>query len=144
MIEDVMAMSRGFMRVLQSFMALGLFVGIAALGVISLRSVVERRQQIGMLRAIGYQRGTVALSFMLESGFIALMGIASGVIGASILAWSLLTSTAFAGTARIGFAIPWPDVIGYSLTAFVFSLLATWWPSSRASSVAVADALRYE
>ena len=39
-------------------MALGLFVGIAALGVIAFRSVVERRQQIGMLRAIGYQTET--------------------------------------------------------------------------------------
>ncbi len=144
MIADVMAASRGFMRVLQTFMALGLFVGIAALGVISLRSVVERRQQIGMLRAIGYQRGTVALSFVLESGFVALMGIASGVIGASVLAWNLLTSTYFSATGSITFAIPWTDVIVYSLGAFVFSLLATWWPSSRASSVAVAEALRYE
>lgn len=144
MIDDMTATSRGFMRVLQTFMGLGLFVGIAALGVISLRSVVERRQQIGMLRAIGYQRSTVALSFVLESGFIALMGIASGVIGASILAWNLLTSSYFSATASITFAIPWTDVIVYSVGAMLFSLIATWWPSSRASSVAVAEALRYE
>ena len=62
-------------------MALGLFVGIASLGVIAFRSVVERRQQIGMLRAIGYQSSTVALTFVLESAFIALMGILSGVVG---------------------------------------------------------------
>src|SRR5207248_11259652 len=48
----------GFNRIFQGFMALGLFVGVAALGVIAFRSVVERRQQIGMLRAIGYQKGT--------------------------------------------------------------------------------------
>ena len=86
-IDDAMAQSRGFMRIFQAFMGLGLLVGIAALGVIALRCVVERRQQIGMLRAIGYQRGTVALSFLLESGFIALMGILSGVVGATILSW---------------------------------------------------------
>ena len=40
-------------------MGLGLVVGVAALGVISARSVVERRQQIGVLRAIGFRRRMV-------------------------------------------------------------------------------------
>ena len=53
-------------RLLQGFMASGLLVGIAALGVISLRSVVERRQQIGVLRAIGYRRGMVLASFLMD------------------------------------------------------------------------------
>ena len=47
----------GFFRILESFMGLGLIVGIAAIGVISFRNVIERRQQIGVLRAIGFQRG---------------------------------------------------------------------------------------
>ena len=47
----------GALQLLQGFMALGLLVGIAALGVISVRSVIERRQQIGMLRALGFQSG---------------------------------------------------------------------------------------
>ena len=59
-------------------MALGLVVGVAALGVISARSVVERRQQIGVLRAIGFQRGMVQLSFLLEASFIALTAIVIG------------------------------------------------------------------
>jgi hypothetical protein len=52
----------GALQLLQGFMALGLLVGIAALGVISTRAVIERRQQVGMLRALGYQRGMVGLS----------------------------------------------------------------------------------
>ena len=55
LINDAAAQERAFTRMFQGFMALGLIVGIAALGVIAFRSVVERRQQIGMLRAIGYQ-----------------------------------------------------------------------------------------
>ena len=46
----------GFFYLMQGFMGLGLFVGVAAVGVIAFRTVVERRQQIGMLRAIGYTR----------------------------------------------------------------------------------------
>ena len=59
-------------------MGLGLIVGVAALGVISARAVVERRQQIGVLRAIGFRRGMVQLSFLLESSFIALTAIVVG------------------------------------------------------------------
>ena len=53
-------------------MGLGLVVGVAALGVISARAVVERRQQIGVLRAIGFRRRMVQAAFLLESSFIAL------------------------------------------------------------------------
>ena len=48
------AAQRAFNYLFTGFMALGLLVGIASLGVVSLRAVVERRQQIGVLRAIGY------------------------------------------------------------------------------------------
>ena len=44
-------------RLIQGFLGLGLLVGVAALGVISARAVVERRQQIGVMRAIGFRRG---------------------------------------------------------------------------------------
>lgn len=64
---------------LQDFMGLGLIVGIAAPGMIAAREIVERRQQIGVLRAMGSQRSQVQLSFLLESSFVALLGIAIGI-----------------------------------------------------------------
>lgn len=67
---------RGFIRIIQGFMALGLVVGIAALGVVSYRAVIERRHQIGALRAIGYQRLMVAVGFLLESALVTSAGIA--------------------------------------------------------------------
>jgi len=56
-------------------LGLGLIVGIAALGVISARAVVERRQQIGILRALGFRKRMIELSFLIESSFIALSAI---------------------------------------------------------------------
>ena len=142
LLDDSVAQNNSFIRMFQGFMALGLLTGIAALGVIAFRSVVERRQQIGMLRAIGYQKDSVAMTFVLESGFIAIMGILSGVVGGMIIARNLFTSGEFGE--GIQFAIPWTEVIVVSVTAFVFSMLMTWWPSRQAASVPVADALRYE
>jgi ABC-type lipoprotein release transport system permease subunit len=145
-IDEQQAQGQGFTRIFQAFMGLGLFVGIAALGVIAFRSVVERRQQIGMLRAIGYQRGTVSLTFLLESSFVAMMGILSGVVGAAVLARNLFNSDSFTGTSRtaVQFFIPWGEVIVFVVVAYAFSLLMTWWPSRGAARVPVAEALRYE
>ena len=68
-VEEQNSANRAFNNLFTGYMGMGLLVGIAALGVISLRAVVERRQQIGVQRAIGYRRGMVQLSFLLESLF---------------------------------------------------------------------------
>jgi len=143
LISDTAAQDRAFTRVFQGFMALGLFVGVASLGVIAFRSVVERRQQIGMLRAIGYQSGTVAMTFVLESTFVALMGILSGVVGGVIVTHNIFTIGIFSGE-NVEFFIPWTEIIAFAGIAFVVSLLMTWLPSRSAAQVPVADALRYE
>src|SRR6202011_2271696 len=71
-------------NLVSGFLALGLIVGIAGLGVISTRAVVERWQQIGMLRALGYRRSLVQRSFLMESSLIAILGL---LIGALIGVW---------------------------------------------------------
>ncbi len=143
-IDDNQALNRGFLYLIQGFMGLGLFVGIAAVGVIAFRLVVERRQQIGMLRAIGYTRGAVALSFVMESSFIALLGIFSGISLGLLLAFQLVTSDEFAANGLHGFYIPWVQILGIGAFAFVASLLMTIVPSRQASSIPIAEALRYE
>ena len=142
-IDDDQALTRNFFLLMQGFMGLGLFVGIAAVGVIAFRTVVERRQQIGMLRAIGYKRSTVALSFMLESSFITLLGIGSGVALAIWLSFFLITSDEFPAT-NAGYVIPWTRIFIFSGSAFFASLLMTFIPSRQAASVPIAEALRYE
>ncbi len=142
-IDDDQALARNFFLLMQGFMGLGLFVGIAAVGVIAFRTVVERRQQIGMLRAIGYKRSTVALSFVLESSFITLLAILSGVGLALWLAFFLVTSDEFPSDLG-GFFIPWDRIVFISLFTYGASLVMTLIPSRQAAGVPIAEALRYE
>src|SRR5919107_852198 len=72
-IRDSDATRRIVFLLLRGFMGLGLVVGICALGVITARSVVERRQQIGMMRALGFQRKQFPFAFLIESSFVALL-----------------------------------------------------------------------
>ena len=145
LLDDQRAASQGFLLLFQGFMGLGLIVGIAALGVIAFRAVVERRQQIGMLRAIGYQRSMVALSFIFESGFVALSGIVMGAVMGVSLSWVLFTSGGIGDASESGnFIVSWLQLIVICGIAFGASLIMTWFPAQSASRVAVAEALRYE
>ena len=126
---------------LQGFMGLGLVVGIAALGVIAARSVVERRVQIGVLRALGFQRGMVYLAFLLEFSFIALLGIAIGValgfgVGANVVRE---ISEDFDG---VRFVIPWVSIVAVVVIAYGASLLTTFLPARQAANAYPAEALR--
>jgi putative ABC transport system permease protein len=143
-IDDSAAQSNAFTYLFEGFMGLGLIVGIAALGVIAFRTVVERRQQIGMLRAIGYSRRLVALSFFMESSFIALAGVGMGLILGTALSYNLLTSPEFTGDTEIDFNVPWLRILVICGIAYGASALMTIIPARAASRVAVAEALRYE
>lgn len=132
-------------RVLVGLVALTLLVGMAALAVTGIRAVVERRQQIGMLRALGYHRLHVRLLFMLES-----VVIAGGGAGLGLLLGLLLCRNIFAADFFVqfhsGFAlvVPWPQLAIICGGAVVAALIAALLPSTQASRVAPADALRYE
>ena len=141
--EENNALSRNFLYLMQAFMGLGLVVGIAAVGVIAFRTVVERRQQIGMLRAIGYKKSTVALSFLMESSFITLTGVLSGIGLGLFLAYFLVTSDSFPAK-NPTYHIPWLQIGFIALITILASLAMTWIPARQASSVPTAEALRYE
>ena len=142
-IEDFQKQDAGFLYLIEAFMALGLFVGVAAIGVIAFRSVVERRQQIGVLRAIGYQRRLVSLSFIIETGFVVGLGIVAGTLLGIVLSYNLFTSEE-AGASGTSFGVPWQTISLMLVATIAVALLMTWIPSRQAARIAPAEALRYE
>jgi putative ABC transport system permease protein len=143
LVDDIAAANRAFNYLFTSFMGLGLLVGIASLGVVSLRAVVERRQQIGVLRAIGYRRGMVQLSFLTESSFVVIMGVAIGVGLGTIISYNIVKDIQ-EEVETVRFAIPWIQIGIIVAIAYVFSLATTYMPARQASRIYPAEALRYE
>ncbi|MBI2855406.1 MAG: FtsX-like permease family protein, partial [Chloroflexi bacterium] len=143
--EQEAAAGQAFFRLFLGFMALGLLVGVAALGVVSTRAVVERRQQIGVLRAIGYRRRMVQLSFLVESSFVAWLGVAIGVGLGLVLSYNaFLDIKDEEGIDTVRYSVPWLQVGVIAAITYVFSLVTTFLPSRQASRIYPAEALRYE
>jgi putative ABC transport system permease protein len=128
---------------LEGFMGLGLIVGIAALGVIAARSVVERRQQIGILRALGFQKEMVQLSFLMESSFVALLGITIGVVLGSLLSYNVINELG-QDISGLAYKVPWLHIAAVVIIAYGASLLTTFLPARQAAKVYPAEALRCE
>ncbi len=132
--------SQRVLLLMQAYLALGLLVGVTGLGVITIRAVVERRQEIGAMRALGFTRRMIRRVFLFEISLIAVLGIAIGV-GLGILLAHNVFETYFASVGV--FTIPYAHLAAVSLLAYAFTLLTTASPALRASRLPPAQTLRY-
>ncbi len=139
-VETFMSMVSSIMQLMEVFLGVGLVVGIAGLGIITIRNVAERRQEIGVMRAIGFQRGMILSTFLLETSFVALLGIIIGVLLGLALSYRLYDWGGFSENAP--FVIPGLEIVMLTLVAFVITLASTLPPSRKASRLAPAEALR--
>ena len=132
--------SQQVLTLMEAYLGIGLLVGIAGLAVITLRAVVERRTQIGALRAIGFTRRMVLFVFLLEIALIAVLGVGIGV-GLGIVFAYKIWAVYFADI--IVFRIPWDHLLLIVGIASVAAVASTAQPAVRASRIPPAEALRY-
>ena len=142
LLATAIAGEEGVITLLEIFVGLGLAVGIAAMGIVALRAVVERRREIGMLRAQGFTQGMVLKSFVLEYSFITVLGLAIGTFLGVLIVYNLALSPNAAASGISTFSIPWVNIGIVLMTAYGLAMAAIAGPSLRASRVPPAEAVR--
>jgi len=118
--------------------AVALFVGGIGIANIMVISVIERRGEIGLRRAIGATRGHIMRQFLTESLLLGLIGGVAGV---------LLGSAVTAGYATLqgwGIIIPTVAVTGGLAAAVLIGAVAGMYPAMRAARLSPTEALRAE
>jgi hypothetical protein len=83
-LSGMLAVQNTYLRTFQSLGALGLLLGTIGLAVAQLRSVLERRQELAVMRAIGFTRRRLGAVVMSETVALLLMGIGCGAICAAL------------------------------------------------------------
>ena len=147
-LEDAIWQVRG-PRILLSDVLLGvvgmtLLLGVAALALTGTRAVIERRQQIGMLRAMGTPRSLIQGAFLLESFLIGAVGGILGCILGLILARNIFAANFFEQyQTGLFFSIPWQELVLIIAVSFLASFLGAILPAWQAGRIAPAEALRY-
>jgi putative ABC transport system permease protein len=142
LVEVGYAANRSFFQLMQGFLALGLVVGVAGLGVVMVRAVRERRRTIGVLRALGFPARVVRRAFLIESSFVALEGILLGTGLSIVTSYLLFRNDDELQAAGGAFPIPWLAISILVAATAAASLAATAWPARQAARIRPAVALR--
>ena len=141
--EDValiQALVLSILALFEGYLAIGLIIGIAGIGVVTYRSVSERRKHIGMLRALGFTKGMVMRVHLIEIGWISLLGILNGVVVALMFHVGLHAAVWEEEGAVL--VLPWATVLWVVLGGAVLVYLATFSPVRAASKIEPSEALR--
>jgi putative ABC transport system permease protein len=134
---------------------LGIFgslaLAVATLGIVNtlVMAILERRREIGVLKALGAADSDVQQLFFVEAG---VMGLFGGVLGVT-LGWLLGRAITFGTNVYLKrqslnpielSSVPWWLVLSALGFAILVSLVAGLYPASRAARLNPVDALRYE
>jgi len=141
-VGEALADQERFFGLINGYLALGLFVGVAGLGVVMARAVGERRRQIGVLLSLGFPASAVRWAFLLEAVVISLAGTLVGAALALLTTYQLAVLSDAFGSTGVAFAVPWGQLSLLLAGVLLASLAATYLSASRAASLAPADALR--
>lgn len=142
------------------FIILSLIVAVAAFNIVStlVMAVTDKQADIAILRTLGANPGSIMAVFMVQGALIGFIGLGLGVAGGVTLALNVdvvvpfierLLGTQFMSKevyyiSNLPSELQWKDVSTITGVSFVLSLVATIYPSWRASRVNPAEALRYE
>ena len=142
------------------FIILSLIVAVAAFNLVStlVMAVTDKQADIAILRTLGARPRSIMAVFVVQGALVGFIGLGLGIAGGVALALNIDVVVPFIERmlgihflakdvyyiSDLPSDLQWGDVWGVTLIAFVLSLLATLYPSWRASRVNPAEALRYE
>ncbi|HEY6408895.1 MAG TPA: FtsX-like permease family protein, partial [Ktedonobacteraceae bacterium] len=147
-LEDAIWQIRGprifLSNVLLGVVGLTLLLGVTALAITGTRAVIERRQQIGMLRAIGCKRGLIQAAFLCESFLVGALGSILGVALGLVLSRNIFATNFFEQfSTGLTFSVPWQELGLIVSIALLASFLGALLPAWQAGRISPAEAIRY-
>ena len=142
------------------FIILTLIVAVAAFNIVStlVMAVTDKRADIAIMRTLGASPASIMSIFIIQGALIGVIGTALGAVFGIVVALNISTIIPFIeGLFHVQFLskevyaisdlpsdLIWLDVIVIVMMSFLLSLIATLYPSWRASKINPAEALRYE
>lgn len=131
------------LNIMYGLLAMALIISV--LGVVNTlaMSVYERTQEIGMLRAIGLDRGRVKNMIRLEAIVISLFGAVIGVVLGTFIAWAV-GETIKGSIPNYALVIPFDRIAIFMLLAGIVGALAAMWPARSAARLNMLTAIKTE
>jgi len=135
----------GQLRLLGLIVALALAIGATFGGMNTMYTAVTRRgREIGVLRVLGFSRGDILSSFVIESVILGLAGGIAGVVLATAVAWAtgLTSRTMSVGAMFFSYRPTAGALVAGVVVATIIGVAGGLMPAWRASRVGIISALR--
>ncbi|MFN2159987.1 MAG: FtsX-like permease family protein [Anaerolineales bacterium] len=119
---------------------------VASLGVINTltMNVLERTQEIGMLRGLGMTRWQIGKMILAEALMMGIIGGGLGLAFGLFLSWMLLTSLMSMMGYDLVYVLPVQGILIGILISLLISQIAAIWPARRAAGINIVEAIQYE
>lgn len=152
-LSDVVADAKKIFTVIQVVLAVFGIVAltVSAIGMFNTMTItlMERTEEIGIMKSIGASDKAISMMFIMESAimgfFGGLMGVIIGLGGGVALNFLVnMIAARFGGVAVDLFDSPWQFISGIIISAAVVGFLTGVVPAWRASKIDPLDALRYK
>jgi lipoprotein-releasing system permease protein len=137
-----------------------LVVAVAAFNIVStlIMAVIDKRADIAIMRTFGASPRSIMQIFIIQGALIGIIGTLLGVALGLLIALNIGVIVPFIENlfhvqflakdvyyiSEVPSQVLWSDVTAITLTSIILSLLATLYPSYKASQINPAEALRYE
>jgi len=144
LIESLQTILGVVQTVLIGIAAISLVVGGIGIMNTMYTSVLQRTQEIGIMKAIGARNRSILSLFMVESGMLGLFGGTIGIMLGMGMAKVVEIAAEGFGYGIIKVYFPWYLILGALLFSFVIGTVSGVLPAIRASKLKPVDALRYE
>jgi putative ABC transport system permease protein len=141
----VQAALAGQLRMLGLIVALALAIGATFCGANTMYTAVTRRgREIGVLRVLGFSRGDILSSFVIESVILGVAGGVAGVLLATAVAWAtgLTSRTMSVGAMFFSYRPTAGAIVAGVVVAAIIGVAGGLMPALRASRVGIISALR--
>jgi ABC-type antimicrobial peptide transport system permease subunit len=125
-----------YIAIFQVLLIFGLIIGTLGFGIVASRNALERRREIGMLRAIGFTKKAILKTLLYENSYIVITGIAIGTLS------GIIASSVYLIKLQIDIiSWPWLNVISILAASFVIAISASIIPIIKSSKMSVTEAI---
>jgi len=135
-LANFLSVQNTYLATFQTLGGLGLLLGTIGLSTVMLRNVFDRRSEMALLRAVGFQKGSLGRMVAWENAFLLLWGLASGTLSALMAMSPHLLSTAS--------ELPWASLSTLLVGVFLLGMLTVFFAVRQAVKTPILSTLRGE
>jgi lipoprotein-releasing system permease protein len=142
--EDALRGFRSGIAMINMIGYFGMMSSAFAVVTIQMMLVSSKTREVGVMRAIGAKRKDILVIFIVQGMMIGAMGAGLGtVFGLGYTFYAKETKMTFAGSIPLEVSYDWPKIIQTAIMAFMLAVIASIYPSYKATKLQPVEAMRY-